>query len=336
LQLFLLFILDLSFSKRHKKYSLRSKFKIKTKFIPNIGVLAHAVAYGEDNINDHLETYATREINNNEFRLVVGVHKLMPNILFVLFRGTANLSNAQTDMNYSPYPCPESWGWGCQLHSGFWTAYLSLKQIKKNDYEVSSSDYILDLINDVASQQYNKRPKQPITDVYFLGHSLGGAIANLAALEYIMRVKKNDINVKVSLVTFGSPRVGNKVFAQIMNGIGFARQFRVIYGQDPVTGVPPKMIQGHEFMHSGTEIKFPENNFDNAFIGGYNVDNCADLGGEFWYGVFNPSHHTMYKKLNPFNLWQYIGGQSPQGVNQSKSDFSDFSQIKRKYMRRRK
>jgi hypothetical protein len=147
------------------------------------------------------------------------------------------------------------------------------------------------------------------------GHSLGGAIANLAALQYIMKVKENNKQTKVSLVTFGSPRVGNKVFAQIMNEVGFARQFRVIYGQDPVTGVPPKMIQGHEFVHSGTEIKFFEERFDKPYLGQTNQDNCQDMNLQFFYNLYyNKSfyHHSGYRKLDAIKLWQCIGGQSPQ------------------------
>jgi hypothetical protein len=169
LAIVLLFILDISLTKRHKKHSLRSKFKIRTKSVPNLAVLAHAVAYGEDNIDEHLETYEIREINNKEYRVVVGVHKLMPNILFVLFRGTNNLSNFQIDLDYTPHSCLEKWGKNCKVHHGFWLAYHSLKNIKKNDEEDPSSDYILDLINDVATKQYKKRPEQPITDVYFVG-----------------------------------------------------------------------------------------------------------------------------------------------------------------------
>lgn len=45
------------------------------------------------------------------------------------------------------------------------------------------------------------------TELYFTGHSLGGALATLAAFEASYRVK--DMKVKsVYMYNFGSPRVG--------------------------------------------------------------------------------------------------------------------------------
>ncbi|RKP33221.1 Alpha/Beta hydrolase protein [Dimargaris cristalligena] len=52
--------------------------------------------------------------------------------------------------------------------------------------------------------------------MYFLGHSLGGAIANLAAFDYPLVSKYKGV-LKPHLVTFGSPPVGNMEFVKQYN-----------------------------------------------------------------------------------------------------------------------
>ncbi|KAJ1979234.1 hypothetical protein H4R33_005768, partial [Dimargaris cristalligena] len=53
-------------------------------------------------------------------------------------------------------------------------------------------------------------------NIYFLGHSLGGAIANLAAFDYSSVYKGKKI-LAHHLVTFGSPPVGNREFVKQYN-----------------------------------------------------------------------------------------------------------------------
>ena len=45
------------------------------------------------------------------------------------------------------------------------------------------------------------------------GHSLGGAVGTLCSVDVAMQ----EASVVVSQMTFGSPRVGNKRFAQLFN-----------------------------------------------------------------------------------------------------------------------
>ncbi|RKP35333.1 Alpha/Beta hydrolase protein [Dimargaris cristalligena] len=52
--------------------------------------------------------------------------------------------------------------------------------------------------------------------IYFLGHSLGGAVANLAAFDYAS-VYKGKKTLPPRLVTFGSPPVGNREFVKQYN-----------------------------------------------------------------------------------------------------------------------
>lgn len=69
----------------------------------------------------------------------------------------------------------------------------------------------------------------PIKHVVFSGHSLGGALATLAAVQFA----KQYPDIVVSCVTFGSPRVGNGSFAQMFNKC-CKGSFRFVNEDDPV------------------------------------------------------------------------------------------------------
>lgn len=73
--------------------------------------------------------------------------------------------------------------------------------------------------------------------VFFTGHSLGGALATLAAAR---RAPK-------ALYTFGSPRVGNAAFAA---SLAATPVYRVVDDEDIITTVPPEALG---FRHAGAE-----------------------------------------------------------------------------------
>ena len=65
--------------------------------------------------------------------------------------------------------------------------------------------------------------------VVFSGHSLGGALATLAAVQF----SKQYPNIIVSCVTFGSPRVGNSLFASMFDKC-CSGSYRFVNEDDPV------------------------------------------------------------------------------------------------------
>jgi len=91
----------------------------------------------------------------------------------------------------------------------------------------------------------------PYPKVIVTGHSLGGAIATLAAAE----LAKSGYNV--DLITFGSPRVGNNLFAEYVNDLVSSSNYRVTYKNDVVTVNPP---QARAYWHVGTEIHYTDVN----------------------------------------------------------------------------
>ena len=70
--------------------------------------------------------------------------------------------------------------------------------------------------------------------VWFTGHSLGGALATLAAF----RRRQHPGGV----YTFGSPRVGNGVFAGSFDGVYMERSVRYVNDHDAVTHVPSEIV----------------------------------------------------------------------------------------------
>jgi len=84
------------------------------------------------------------------------------------------------------------------------------------------------------------------------GHSLGGALATLCAvdLQYNFSDRFVDEN-SVGCITFGSPRVGNKAFVESFNKrVPLTLRYR--YANDIVTHLPPELFG---FKHVATTIQ---------------------------------------------------------------------------------
>ena len=81
--------------------------------------------------------------------------------------------------------------------------------------------------------------------VFYTGHSLGAALATLAAARRAPR----------AVYAYGSPRVGD---AQFVGKLKDVPVFRVIHGNDIVTTVPPEALG---FRHAGEERRFGERAF---------------------------------------------------------------------------
>lgn len=119
----------------------------------------------------------------------------------------------------------------CNVHLGFLEAYSSIAdQMKANVKSLQSS--------------FPNASKLVAT-----GHSMGGAMATLFALDLIVNEGMNNI----SLVTFGSPRVGNVAFSQFANLRLGSTNWRVTYDNDMVT-VFPLMAMGYK--HVGAEVHY--------------------------------------------------------------------------------
>jgi predicted lipase len=111
----------------------------------------------------------------------------------------------------------------------------------------------------VLNATWNLAQKYPDYQIIFIGHSLGGAIATLSAVDFHDRFGYGD---RISLYTFGQPRVGDLHWARYVNKLPFAsRMYRVSRRGDPLPHIPPLIIgyehslQMYSFLDSGEYIK---------------------------------------------------------------------------------
>jgi len=138
-----------------------------------------------------------------------------PESIVIAFRGSrtnpdwiADLTALQTDFPYAPEKL--------RIHSGFNAVYASCRQ------QIMSALTALD-----SSKQ-----------LFVTGHSLGGALAILCALDAAVNT---DFKVP-TMYNFGSPRVGDPRFAASYNRL-VNNSMRIVHINDIVALLPPAEIQ---------------------------------------------------------------------------------------------
>ena len=132
----------------------------------------------------------------------------------LVFRGTAGrLANWRFNLDLAASP----WPMGGTIHRGFHHLIMTIW------------DDIRPVLETVASP------------LFFAGHSLGGALATLAAAYFPPR----------AVYTFGAPRIGDADFAATLADISI---FNVFNPNDIVTQLPP-VGRKSRFMHAGTVVE---------------------------------------------------------------------------------
>lgn len=126
-------------------------------------------------------------------------------------RGSNNIRNFVTDIIFAFQNCDLVDK--CRVHSGF----------------AASWD---EIANDATRAMKTARDANPDYKFIVTGHSLGGAVATLAAA-YLRRS-----GFVADAYTFGAPRVGNDHFANFMTSLP-GGQWRVTHRDDPVPRLPP-------------------------------------------------------------------------------------------------
>jgi len=138
------------------------------------------------------------------------------NIAVLAFRGTEKkFKDWQEDANAVQIADPAQLIPGA-LHKGFFTAFNSV---------ATAVDQELDAL------------KASGATLHVTGHSLGAALATLAALH--CEGRSTSSGIVTSVHTYGSPRVGDPVFAAAFERTLRGRAFRFVNNEDLVTRVPP-------------------------------------------------------------------------------------------------
>ena len=196
----------------------------------------------------------------NSDKKVQGYVKFQDNTIVVSFRGTVDIkdwiANAKLlKRNYQN--CV-----GCKVHTGFSNYYNSVK---------------LQMLAKVSALSH----AHPNAKVIVTGHSLGGAQATLAAVDLTKAGYATD------LITYGSPRVGNKQFSEYADKTLTGLNLRVTYKDDIATAAPPQSIG---YWHVGQEMHYTDQNT------GFKLPPKTDVN----YNRFSFGDHRMvkYMKLN--------------------------------------
>jgi predicted lipase len=156
-----------------------------------------------------------------------------------------------------------------RVHAGFELQYVRLRP------------KIMNATSSLATQY-------PDYQILFTGHSLGGSLATLAAVDFHDSYGFAD---RISLYTFGVPRLGDSNWARYVNKLPFAqRMYRFHRKGDPVIRLPFQFmgyehsLQQYTILDDGSFLKCENEN------GTGESPACLELDGL----SFNVNRHFFY------------------------------------------
>jgi len=176
----------------------------------------------------------SRELNAT--RVLVGKLKDTSGCLLA-FRGSATVESWIRDFSILKKSVQEDFEGcerhrfhGCRVHSGFLKIWKNVKA------------GVLKALDDVGCTPYSGE-----NHLYMTGHSLGAALANLAAFD----LESSGFQI-AKTYTFESPRIGNKAFADAFDTHFSSRipVFRITHNADIIVHAPPRLMSYH---HVGQE-----------------------------------------------------------------------------------
>ncbi|GMT10954.1 hypothetical protein PFISCL1PPCAC_2251, partial [Pristionchus fissidentatus] len=141
-------------------------------------------------------------------------HSEMKNETTIAFRGTSSKTQLFVEGWQSLTPAVDFFGMGL-VNRYFITAHLSMWS---------------------GIEEYLKDPQYKHHSISFTGHSLGGALAALAAARTVKQGFRPSHRVKV--YTFGEPRVGSLNFARSFDAL-VPESYRIVNARDVVPHLPP-------------------------------------------------------------------------------------------------
>ncbi|GAB7344023.1 hypothetical protein MBLNU457_1947t1 [Dothideomycetes sp. NU457] len=152
-----------------------------------------------------VKTWNTGQLMSDSCGYIAVDHDLNNPRILVAFRGTYSIANAVVDLStkpqeYAPYPgetdsdptksAPRCTN--CTVHTGFYSSWNITSPVIIPDIEAALAAY-------------------PGYQLNLVGHSLGGAVAALAGLDFVSR------GWDPIVTTFGEPRIGNKALMHYMD-----------------------------------------------------------------------------------------------------------------------
>jgi hypothetical protein len=166
--------------------------------------------------------------------------------IIVTFRGTQSIQSAVTDIQllqsepdfepsiFKKLSAKSQFPAGVKIHVGFENGYSFIR-------------------NQVQAAIASLATRFLDYSIVFTGHSLGGALAEIAAADFHI-LTNGKFSERVSVTTFGQPRVGNPEWARYVQSLPFASRFtRIVADRDPVAQLPPRFLN-YQFAGSQYEI----------------------------------------------------------------------------------
>ena len=140
--------------------------------------------------------------------------------LFIAFRSTSTVLDYIYDLDIRLYP----WPYKCHECKKKYTPISQLFNVRLHNGFLSKYHHIRDVLHEFLDSYKHSK-------IVFTGHSLGGALAQIAALDIAMT-----FHTRNSVVTFGSPKVGTRTFATMLEK--YVSIYRIAHPKDIVTSLP--------------------------------------------------------------------------------------------------
>lgn len=196
-------------------------------------------------------------------------------VLHVTFRGTNTKQDWVTDIKLNLITYKTYYGNSLgRVHEGFFTRGWSL--IRQN--------LIPKLINYVTIYQPNA--------IIISGHSMGGAVASLMAIDLMNTDFKELRSIPVGLITFGEPRSIGKDSLSMTENIW---KFRYVFGWDAVPSVPSSL---NGFVHFGPKVIEMDDNVNFMPRFGFHTDEKSYSEPDYPYANSNIGDHDMINYVN--------------------------------------
>ncbi|MCK5020651.1 MAG: lipase family protein [Candidatus Peribacteraceae bacterium] len=151
--------------------------------------------------------------------------------VYVVFRGTDNFSNWISNLKATP-TYTKMFGWA---HRGWRRAFMS---------------------TEVELKSQLTRLKKPDLYVIFCGHSMGGVVAQFAAIWH----RKHYSALRCEVISFGAPKPGLGSFCERMERIPYTRYFN---DDDPTPHSPGFLFYRHP-KGNPVEVRDGDNDFIDA------------------------------------------------------------------------
>ena len=208
--------------------------------------------------------------SNNITDLQVGVTRSDLNKrICVVFRG----SQSNIDWKYNLMTRKKFFYTGKKrkvgIHSGFY------QHLHKGTSSEKIDNTIINLVK-----------KYPDYEIYITGHSLGGALCTLYGYELSQKIKN-----KVNVISFASPRLGNKSFKKKAESIHNLNILRITYKKDIVTSFPI-----FNYIHVGDNLYLSDKDFTL-----YNKQNPYPKLKYSLFNCYSIIDHDMKKYYNKIN-----------------------------------